>query len=71
MRLKTNELKDLANRLRNGLVRKKTEMNTTKTLTFIFGFNISNRTADGVFVYNCGRLIRMYEKLGQPNKKTL
>ncbi|CAF0876334.1 unnamed protein product [Adineta ricciae] len=65
------ELKDLANRLRNGLTRKKSELNTTKTLTFIFGLNVPNRAADGVFVYNCGRLIRMYEKIGQQNKKTL
>lgn len=65
------ELKDVANRLRNGLTRKKSELNTTKTLTFIFGLNMSNRAADGVFVYNCGRLIRMYEKIGQQNKKTL
>ena len=71
LQIYTNELKDRAHRSRNILVRKKTEMNTTKTLTFIFGLNISNRTADGVFVYNCGRLIKMYEKIGQPNKKTL
>jgi superfamily II RNA helicase len=71
LQVHTSELKDLANRLRNGLARKKTELNTTKTLTFIFGLNIPNRAADGVFVYNCGRLIKMYEKIGQPNKKTL
>ena len=71
LQVHAGELKDLANRLRNGLARKKTEMNTTKTLTFIFGLNIPNRAADGVFVYNCGRLIKMYEKIGQPNKKTL
>ncbi|CAF2898980.1 unnamed protein product [Rotaria sp. Silwood2] len=65
------ELKDMTVRLRNGLSRKKSEMNTTKTLTFIFGLNIQNRASDGVFVYNCGRLIKMYEKLGQPNKKTV
>jgi hypothetical protein len=65
------ELKDIANRLRNELIRKKTEMNTTKTLNFIFGLNIQNRFADGVFLYNCGRLIKMYEKIGQSNKKTL
>ncbi|CAF0901117.1 unnamed protein product [Adineta ricciae] len=65
------ELKDMTTRLRNGLTRKKSEMKTTKTLTFIFGLNIHNRGADGVFVYNCGRLIKMYEKIGQPNKKTV
>ena len=65
------ELKDLSTRVRNGLTRKRQEMNTTKTLSFIFGLNIQNRAADGVFVYNCGRLIKMYEKIGQPNKKTV
>jgi predicted nucleic acid-binding Zn-ribbon protein len=71
LQINARELKDIANRLRHGLARKKVEMNTTKTLTFIYGLNIPNRTADGVFVYNCGRLIKMYEKIGQPNKKTL
>jgi chromosome segregation ATPase len=71
LQVNASELKDIANRLRNGLARKKSELNTTKNLTFIFGLNIPNRAADGVFVYNCGRLIKMYEKIGQPNKKTL
>ncbi|CAF2405836.1 unnamed protein product [Rotaria sp. Silwood2] len=71
LQINAAELKDIANRLRNGLVKKRLEMNTIKTLTFIFGLNIQNRIADGVFVYNCGRLIKMYEKIGQPNKKTL
>ena len=65
------KLKDMLMHLRNGLTRKKSEMNTTKTLTFIFGLNIQNRTADGIFVYNCGRLIKMYEKIGLPNKKAV
>lgn len=71
LQINAAELKDIATRLRNGLARKKSEMNTTKTLTFIFGLNIQNRAADGVFVYNRGRLIRMYEKIGQQNKKTM
>ncbi|CAF1996589.1 unnamed protein product [Rotaria magnacalcarata] len=71
LQINAAELKDLTIRLRNGLARKKSEMNTTKTLTFIYGLNIQNRAGDGVFVYNCGRLIKMYEKLGQPNKKTV
>ncbi len=71
LQINAAELKDIATRIRNGLTRKKSEMNTTKTLTFIFGLNIQNRAADGVFVYNCGRLIKMYEKIGQPNKKTV
>ncbi|CAF3296799.1 unnamed protein product [Rotaria socialis] len=71
LQINATELKDLANRLCNGLVKKRMEMNTTKTLTFIFGLNIQNRSTDGVFVYHCGRLIKMYEKVGQPNKKIL
>lgn len=35
-----------------------------KTLQFIFGVNLENRSHDGVFVYNCSRLIKMYEKVG-------
>lgn len=35
-----------------------------KTLTFTFGFNIHRRRLDGIFIYNCNRLIRMYEKVG-------
>jgi predicted nucleic acid-binding Zn-ribbon protein len=71
LQINSTELKDMANRLRQKLARKKLEMNTTKTLLFIFGLNISNRLADGIFVYNCGRLIKMYEKIGQTNKKIL
>lgn len=73
IKLKINsiELNDLANRLQNTLERKKFEINSSKILTFIFGLNIENRMNDGIFIYNCGRLIKMYEKLGQTNKKTL
>jgi len=35
-----------------------------KTLNFTFGFNINKRRCDGLFIYNCNRLIRMYEKVG-------
>ncbi|CAF1152078.1 unnamed protein product [Rotaria sordida] len=71
LQIHATELKDIANRLRNNLIKKRMEMNTIKTLTFIFGLNIQNRIADGIFIYNCGRLIKMYEKFGQSNKKTL
>ncbi|CAF5168150.1 unnamed protein product, partial [Rotaria magnacalcarata] len=71
LQINATDLKDLANRLCNGLVKKRMEMNTTKTLAFIFGLNIQNRSSDGVFVYHCGRLIKMYEKVGQANKKIL
>uniref|UniRef100_A0A8D3DHR0 CW-type domain-containing protein n=1 Tax=Scophthalmus maximus TaxID=52904 RepID=A0A8D3DHR0_SCOMX len=35
-----------------------------KELNFIFGLNIEQRDLDGMFVYNCSRLIKMYEKTG-------
>lgn len=35
-----------------------------KDLNFIFGVNIEQRDLDGMFVYNCSRLIKMYEKTG-------
>ncbi|XP_060105054.1 ATPase MORC2 [Heteronotia binoei] len=35
-----------------------------KELNFIFGVNIEQRYLDGMFVYNCSRLIKMYEKVG-------
>lgn len=35
-----------------------------KELNFIFGVNIDQRELDGMFIYNCSRLIKMYEKTG-------
>jgi len=35
-----------------------------KSLTFVFGINIDNRSQDGMFIYNCSRLIKMYQKVG-------
>ncbi|KAM9495444.1 ATPase MORC2 [Clarias gariepinus] len=35
-----------------------------KELNFIFGVNIEKRDQDGMFIYNCSRLIKMYEKTG-------
>ncbi|KAK2834791.1 hypothetical protein Q7C36_015492 [Tachysurus vachellii] len=35
-----------------------------KELNFIFGVNIERRDQDGMFIYNCSRLIKMYEKTG-------
>ncbi|NXS78976.1 MORC2 protein, partial [Erpornis zantholeuca] len=35
-----------------------------KELNFIFGVNIEQRDLDGMFIYNCSRLIKMYEKVG-------
>ena len=35
-----------------------------KSLKFIFGMNLENRNQDGMFVYNCSRLIKMYQRVG-------
>ncbi|XP_069413037.1 ATPase MORC2 isoform X5 [Ovis canadensis] len=35
-----------------------------KELNFVFGVNIEHRGLDGMFIYNCSRLIKMYEKVG-------
>eukprot|EP00105_Crassostrea_gigas_P018546 XP_011436703.1 PREDICTED: MORC family CW-type zinc finger protein 2-like [Crassostrea gigas] len=44
--------------------RKSKALKDPKLLNFIFGINLENRAHDGVFVYNCSRLIKMYEKVG-------
>ncbi|XP_014785093.1 ATPase MORC2 [Octopus bimaculoides] len=44
--------------------RKLKALKEPKSLSFIYGVNIDNRNQDGIFVYNCSRLIRMYEKVG-------
>ncbi|GAB1598235.1 ATPase MORC2-like [Argonauta hians] len=44
--------------------RKLKALKEPKNLSFIYGVNIDNRNQDGIFVYNCSRLIRMYEKVG-------
>ncbi|XP_028400511.1 ATPase MORC2-like [Dendronephthya gigantea] len=41
---------------------KQKSLKEPKTLTFTFGFNINRRHSYGMFVYNCNRLIKMYEK---------
>ncbi|KAK2166514.1 hypothetical protein LSH36_38g03000 [Paralvinella palmiformis] len=44
--------------------RKIKSLREPKTLNFIFGININDRNQDGMFVYNCSRLIKMYQKVG-------
>lgn len=44
--------------------RKQKALKDPKTLTFNFGVNLENRASDGMFVYNCSRLIRMYQRIG-------
>jgi hypothetical protein len=43
------------------LERKKKAVNGPKTINFIFGINVHNKYADGLFYYNSNRLIIMYE----------
>jgi hypothetical protein len=44
--------------------RKSKALRDPKQLSFVFGINIENRSRDGMFVYNCSRLIKMYQKVG-------
>ena len=50
------------------LERKTKSLNEPKKLEFIFGINIHNRNADGLFIYNCNRLIIMF--VHTKNQKT-
>ncbi|XP_070619238.1 LOW QUALITY PROTEIN: ATPase MORC2 [Erythrolamprus reginae] len=52
---------DVKKRIREA---KQRALKEPKELNFIFGVNINQRHLDGVFVYNCSRLIKMYEKVG-------
>ncbi|KAL6087272.1 hypothetical protein STEG23_021164 [Scotinomys teguina] len=42
-----------------------------KVLNFVFGVNIEHRDHDGMFIYNCSRLIKMYEKVGPQLEKSM
>ena len=44
--------------------RKIKSLKDPKTLSFIFGVNLENRCQDGLFFYNCNRLIKMYQRVG-------
>lgn len=48
----------------NTVARKQKALKDPKTLTFYFGMNVVNRACDGMFVYNCSRLIKMYQRIG-------
>lgn len=52
------------------LERIKQNFNELKSLEFIFGVNVHNRPADGLFIYNCHRLILMHEHTKQQTKGT-
>ncbi|KAH3882973.1 hypothetical protein DPMN_006920, partial [Dreissena polymorpha] len=58
------EMKREAQIKRDSANRKQKALKDPKTLNLIFGINIEQRSHDGVFVYNCSRLIKMYEKVG-------
>uniref|UniRef100_A0A1A8RMR5 Bromodomain-containing protein 8 n=1 Tax=Nothobranchius rachovii TaxID=451742 RepID=A0A1A8RMR5_9TELE len=49
---------------KRNLEAKQKALKEPKDLSFIFGVNIEQRDLDGMFVYNCSRLIKMYEKTG-------
>ena len=47
------------------LEKKKRELKDPKSLTFYIGLRINDRFGDGMFVYNSGRLVTMYHRLGE------
>ncbi|XP_032242362.2 ATPase MORC2A isoform X2 [Nematostella vectensis] len=62
--------KEVAEAQADVIMKKKTAMmkrkstKDPKTLKFMFGINLENRKCCGVMVYNCSRLIKLYEKVG-------
>ncbi|XP_072164060.1 ATPase MORC2-like [Diadema setosum] len=61
---KAQDLKDEAAIKQEVADNKQKAMKEPKTLDFIFGVNIENRRQQGMFIYNCKRLVKMYEKVG-------
>lgn len=58
------EKRNIATIKQNLVARKQKALKDPKTLTFYFGMNVVNRACDGMFVYNCSRLIKMYQRIG-------
>ncbi|VDM16903.1 unnamed protein product [Hydatigera taeniaeformis] len=58
------EKRSLVTLKQNVVARKQKTLKDPKTLTFYFGMNVVNRACDGMFVYNCSRLIKMYQRIG-------
>nr|CDS15848.1 MORC family CW type zinc finger protein 2B [Echinococcus granulosus] len=58
------EKRNLVTIKQNVVARKQKALKDPKTLTFYFGMNVVNRACDGMFVYNCSRLIKMYQRIG-------
>ncbi|KAL1765848.1 MORC family CW-type zinc finger protein 2B [Sigmodon hispidus] len=57
---------DVKKRIRDAKLR---ALKEPKELNFVFGVNIEHRGHDGMFIYNCSRLIKMYEKVGPQLEK--
>ncbi|XP_021510853.2 ATPase MORC2B-like [Meriones unguiculatus] len=57
---------DVKKRIRDA---KQRELKEPRELNFVFGVNIEHRDHDGMFIYNCSRLIKMYEKVGPQLEK--
>ncbi|XP_032765346.1 ATPase MORC2B [Rattus rattus] len=57
---------DVKKRIRDA---KERALKEPKELNFVFGVNIERRDHDGMFIYNCSRLIKMYEKVGPQLEK--
>jgi hypothetical protein len=47
----------------------KRDVERFKNLYFVFGVNIENRDAEGFFIYNCNRLILMFEPSKQQARR--
>ncbi|KAM3181951.1 hypothetical protein ACTXT7_013359 [Hymenolepis weldensis] len=58
------EKRGMVTEKQNIVARKQKSLKDPKTLTFYFGINVVNRACDGMFVYNCSRLIKMYQRIG-------
>jgi len=64
MQDKSREARELAKQKLQQYEKKKKSLNDRKSLKFVFGANVENRRYYGMFIYNCSRLIRMYERVG-------
>lgn len=61
MRRRLEELKETVRQKEQIYESKCRQVDSPKELEFTFGVNINDRDADGLFIYNCNRLIIMYE----------
>lgn len=61
MRRRKEELQETVKRYEMNYESKKRQVDSPKDLEFIFGINLADRDADGLFIYNCNRLIIMHE----------